>query len=97
MAERLQPDKVPVWNMTRLVRLIKLDKIENRDLALTLQNGYDKKINGFLVSVGEVGIYDEYMYNPDQMIPPGGTWVDQVPIEPLYRHKGNNTYGGILR
>ena len=88
MAERLQPDKVPVWNMTRLVRLIKLDKIENRDLALTLQNGYDKKINGFLVSVGNVGIHTEYMYNPDQMIPPGGTWVDQVPIEPFTDTKG---------
>ena len=88
MAERLQPDKVPVWNMTRLVRLIKIDKIENRDLALTLQNGYDRKINGFLVSVGDVGIYTEYMYNPDQMIPPGGTWVDQVPIEPFTDTKG---------
>jgi hypothetical protein len=88
MAERLQPDKVPVWNMTRLVRLVKVDKIENRDLALTFQNGYDKKINWFLVSVGEVGIHTEYMYNPDQMIPPGGTWVDQVPIEPFTDTKG---------
>lgn len=88
MAERLQPDKVPVWNMTRLVRLVKLDKIENRDLALTLQNGYDKKINGFQVSVGNVGIHTEYMYNPDQMIPPGGIWVDQVPIEPFTDTKG---------
>jgi hypothetical protein len=88
MAERLQPDKVPIWNMTRLVRLIKLDKIENRDLALTLQNGYDKKIDGFQVSVGNVGIYTEYMYNPDQMIAPGGIWVDQVPIEPFTDTKG---------
>lgn len=88
MAERLQPDKVPVWNMTKLVRLVKLEKIENRDLALTLQNGYDKKINGFLVSVGNVGIHTEYMYNPDQMIPPNGTWVDQVPIEPFTDTKG---------
>lgn len=88
MAEGLQPDKVPVWNMTRFVRFIKIDKIENRDLALTLQNGYDKKINGFLLSVGDVGIYTEYMYNPDQMIPPGGTWVDQVPIEPFTDTKG---------
>lgn len=88
MAERLEPGKVPVWNMTRFVRLIKIDKVENRDLTLTLQNGYDKKINGFQVSVGNVGIYTEYMYNPDQMIPPGGTWVDEVPIEPDTDTKG---------
>jgi hypothetical protein len=88
LAERLQPDKVPVWNMTRLVRLIKIDKVENGDLTLTLENGYYKKITGFQVSVGNVGIHTEYMYNPDQMIPPGGTWVLRVPIEPYTDTKG---------
>lgn len=88
LAERLQPDKVPVWNMTNFVRLIKIEKVENRDLRLTLQNAYDKKINGFQVSVGNVGIHTEFMYNEDQMIPPGGTWVQQVPIEPDTDTKG---------
>lgn len=88
LAERLQPDKVPVWNMTSFVRLIKIEKIENRDLRLTLQNAYDKKINGFQVSVGNVGIHTEFMYNEDQMIPPGGIWVQQVPIEPNTDTKG---------
>jgi hypothetical protein len=88
LAERLQPDKVPVWNMTSFVRLIKIEKVENRDLRLTLQNAYDKKINGFQVSVGNVGIHTEFMYNEDQMIPPGGIWVQQVPIEPYTDTKG---------
>ncbi len=88
LGQRLQPDKVPVWNMTSFVRLIKIEKVENRDLTLTLQNAYDKKINGFQVSVGNVGIHTEFMYNEDQMIPPGGIWVLQVPIEPDTDTKG---------
>lgn len=88
MAVRLEPDKIQVRNETSLVRLIRIDKVENRDLVLTLQNGYDKSINGFQVSVGNVGIHTEYMYNPDQMIPPGGNWILQVPIEPYTDTKG---------
>jgi|GEM_PF-6654031 len=88
LCERLQPDRVPVWNMTSSVRLNKIEKVENRFLTLTLQNGYDKKINGFQVSVGNVGIHTEYLYNPDQMIPPGSIWVLQVPIEPDTDTKG---------
>jgi len=88
LAERLQPDNVPVWNMTSSVRLIKIEKVENRFLRLTLQNAYAKKINGFQVSVGNVGIHTEFMYNEDQMIPPGDIWVQQVPIEPYTDTKG---------
>lgn len=88
MAERLQPDKVPVWNMTQSVRLIKLEKVDNRDLKLTLQNGYNKTINGFQVSVGDVGIHTELMYNKDQMIPPGGLWIKQVAIQEYTDTKG---------
>ena len=88
MAERLQPDKVPVWNMTQSFRLIKVEKVENRDLKLTFQNGYDKKINGFQVSVGDVGIHTELMYNEDQMISPGGIRVEQVAIQEYTDTKG---------
>lgn len=88
MAERLQPDKVPVWNMTQFFQLIKLEKVENRDLKLTLKNTSDKKINGFQVSVGNVGIHTELMYNEDQMIPPGGIRVEQFAIQENTDTKG---------
>jgi hypothetical protein len=81
MAKGLRPDKVPVRNMTQSFRLIQLEKVEDRDLKLTLQNRYNKRINGFQVTVGNVGIHTELMYNEDQMIPAGGIRVEQVPIQ----------------
>ncbi|MEK6407305.1 MAG: hypothetical protein AABN34_10105 [Acidobacteriota bacterium] len=88
MAKGLQPEKVPVWNMTQSFRLIKLEKVEDRDLKLTLQNGYDKKINGFQLSIGNVGIHTELMYNQDQMLPPGGIRVEQFAIQDYTDTKG---------
>lgn len=80
-ALRLQPEKVPVWNATKALKLVKLDKVNTWFLELTLQNGYDKRINGIQVGLGNVGVFTELMYNEDQMIPPGGTYVDIVPIQ----------------
>lgn len=88
MAKGLRPEKVPVWNMTQSFRLIKLEKVEDRDLKLTLQNGYDKKINGFQLSIGNVGIHTELMYTQDEMIPPGGIRVEQFAIQDHTDTKG---------
>lgn len=88
LAQRLEPDKVPIWNVARFVRLIKIEKIGNRDLRLTLQNDSKKIINGFQIGVGEVGIHTEFLYNEDQKVPPGGVWIEQVPIEPYTDTKG---------
>lgn len=88
MAKGLQPENVPVRNMTQSFRLLKLEKVENRDFKLTLQNGYDKNINGFQVSIGNVGIYTELVYNLDQMMPPGGIRVEQFPIQDYTETKG---------
>jgi len=80
-ALRLQPEKVPVWNATKSLKLVKLDKVNTWFLELTFQNGYEKRINGIQVALGNLGIFTELMYNEDQMIPPGGTYVDIVPIQ----------------
>lgn len=88
MAKGLEPEKVPVWNTTQSFRLIKLEKVEDRDLKLTLQNGYDKTINGFQLSIGNVGIHTELMFNKDQMIPPGGIRVAQFAIQDHTDTKG---------
>ncbi|HXU09254.1 MAG TPA: hypothetical protein VN743_09680 [Blastocatellia bacterium] len=63
------------------MKLVKLDKVNTWFLELTFQNGYEKRINGIQVALGNLGIFTELMYNEDQMIPPGGTYVDIVPIQ----------------
>ncbi len=81
MAERLQADKVPVRNMARSFRLIAIEKVENRDFRLTLQNDYSKRINGFWLFVGNVGTEIGPLYEREQMISPGGIYTIDLPIQ----------------
>ena len=81
MAESLQADKVPVRNMAQSFRLIAIEKVENRDLRLTLQNNYGKRINGFWVFVGNVGTEVGPLYEKEQMILPGGIYTIDLPIQ----------------
>jgi hypothetical protein len=81
MAEKLKVDNVPVRNMTRSFRLIALEKLDNKDIRLTLQNDYDKNINGFWVYVGGVGTEVGPIYEEERMILPGGTYVIDLPIQ----------------
>ena len=81
MAESLRADKVPVRNMAQSFRLIAIEKVENRDLRLTLQNDYSKRINGFWLFVGNVGTEIGPLYEKEQMILPGGTYTIDLPIQ----------------
>jgi hypothetical protein len=81
LGKRLQAANVPVTNMTKSVRLVRIEKLDDRELRLTLENQYDKTINGFQMSVGNVGVHTEFMYNTEHMIPPGGIWVQQSAIQ----------------
>jgi hypothetical protein len=81
MAESLQADKLPVRNMAQSFRLIAIEKIENRDLRITLQNDYSKRINGFWLFVGNVGTEIGPLYEKEQMISSGGIYTIDLPIQ----------------
>ena len=74
MIETLDPNNVPIRNMTRAIRVISIEKIEGGSLRLTLQNGYDKWINGIEISMVNVGIHEELGSTREHNIPPGGTY-----------------------
>ena len=74
MIETLDPNNVPIRNMTRAIRIISIEKIEGGSLRLTLQNGYDKWINGIEISMVNVGIHEELGSIREHNIPPGGTY-----------------------
>lgn len=81
MIETLDPNNVPIRNMTRAVRIISIEKIEGGSLRLTLQNGYDKWINGIEISMVNVGIHEELGSTREHNIPPGGTYELDLGIQ----------------
>ena len=81
MIETLDPKNVPIRNMTRAVRIISIEKIEGGSLRLTLQNGYDKWINGIEISMVNVGIHQELGSTREHNIPPGGTYELDLGIQ----------------
>jgi hypothetical protein len=81
MIKTLDPNNVPIRNMTRAVRIISIEKIEGGSLRLTLQNGYDKWINGIEISMVNVGIHEELGSTREHNIPPGGTYELNLGIQ----------------
>lgn len=87
LIEKLDTKKIPIKNMTQSLTLVGLEKAEN-NIRLTLKNGYDKIINGFQVSIGDVGIQEELIYNRERMILPDGTYIIDLPIQEQTDVKG---------
>lgn len=80
-------ESVPVKNMTQAFRLISREKTASM-VRLTLANGYNKRITALWLSVGGVGTQVGPIYNPEQMIPPQGVYVTELPLQPQMETKG---------
>lgn len=81
MIEKLDPNEIPVRNMTQALKVISIEKADGGMLRLTLQNGYRKGINGVEISMVNVGVHDELSFGKENIIPPGGTYVTELPIQ----------------
>lgn len=81
MIEKLEPNEIPVRNMTSALKVISIEKIDGGMLRLTLKNGYRKGINGVEFSMVNVGIHKELGFSHENIIPPGGTCVIELPIQ----------------
>lgn len=81
MVEKLDPNGLPVRNMTRALKLISIEKIDGGMLRLTLRNEYRKGIDGVEISMANVGIHKEFGFSKENIIPPQGTCVIELPIQ----------------